>query len=124
MAYSKYKNIKVTVGGIKYDSVLESRRGSELLMLEKAGKIKNLQRQVPYDLVVNGQKICRYIADFVYDMGGSRIVEDAKSEFVEKRDKAFPLKRKLMLACHGVEIKLWPEREAKPASRRSKPSPK
>lgn len=123
MAYSKYKNIKVTVGGIKYDSVLESRRGQELILLEKAGKIQNLQRQVPYDLSVNGVKICKYIADFVYDMGGIRTVEDAKSEFVEKRDKAFPLKRKLMLACHGINVVLWPAREAKPASRLSKPSP-
>jgi hypothetical protein len=48
-----------------------------------AGVVKDLQRQVKYEIVINDQKICRYIADFVYtlvneDGSEEKIVEDAK----------------------------------------------
>ena len=75
--------------------------------MERGGSIKDLERQIKYDIVVNGEKICKYVADFRYnqieeDGSQKEIVEDAKG--VETAD--FKLKKKLMKAVHGIEIKL------------------
>jgi hypothetical protein len=93
--------------GIKFDSKWEAERWGELTSMEKAGYITDLQRQIPYEIVVNDQKICKYIADFKYnkvdDYGSlEEVVEDAKG--VETAE--FKLKKKLMKAVHGVEIYL------------------
>ena len=48
---NKYHNKKVTVDGITFDSVKEARRYSELILLQRAGKIKDLRRQVKFELI-------------------------------------------------------------------------
>jgi hypothetical protein len=94
--------------GIKFDSKWEAERYGQLHAMEKAGAIKDLQRQVRYNIQVNDQKICQYVADFVYqDMGldgesPKEIVEDAKG--VETPE--FKIKKKLMKAVFGIEIKI------------------
>ena len=103
----KYGNKKTVVDGIKFDSKWESQRYLYLKSLEKAGRIINLKLQPRFDLVVNGEKICAYIADFEYDKENAHgawehIIEDAKG--VETPE--FKLKKKLMKAVHGVEIYL------------------
>ena len=70
----------------------------------KAGEIRNLERQVRFPIVVNGVKVCTYIADHVYDEMAGRVVEDVKSEFTRK-DPVYRLKNKLMKACHGIDIR-------------------
>lgn len=102
---SKYGNKKVVVDGIKFDSKWESERYLYLKSLEKAGRCRNLELQVRFPIVVNGEKICTYVADFRYekekaDGEWESIVEDAKG--VETAD--FKLKKKLMKAVHGIEI--------------------
>ena len=101
---SKYKNKKVVVQGIIFDSQKEGYRYLELLSLEKAGIITNLERQVKYPFEVNNVKIGYYLADFAYKEGDKTYVEDVKSEFTRKLP-VYRLKKKLMLACHGIEIK-------------------
>ena len=116
---SKYGAKKTTVGGIEFDSKKEGRRYSVLRILEKAGKITNLQRQVKYVLIPaqrepdivgpkGGRKLGKiierevaYIADFVYREDGRTIVEDTKGF----RTKEYIIKRKLMLWVHGIRIK-------------------
>ncbi len=49
--YSKYKAKKIIVDGITFDSKKEANHYCELKLLERAGKIKNLQLQVPYELI-------------------------------------------------------------------------
>jgi hypothetical protein len=95
---SKYHAQKTVVGGVEYDSKKESKRAQELEYLEKLGKIKNLQKQVRFilqDGYVNnqGQKIrpISYIADFVYEEDGKKIVEDSKGF----RTEVFLIKKKL-----------------------------
>ena len=110
---SKFGN-KVTIhGGMVFASGHEARRYGELQLLEQAGRIRNLQRQVPYDIVVNGQHICTYVADAVYERMRwtgtaaaiwERVVEDAKSPPTRKRPE-YRLKAKLMAAVHGIVIK-------------------
>ena len=103
----KYGNKKVTVNGIKFDSKWESERYMYLKAMERAGTVRNLELQVRFNLIVNDQKICAYIADFQYERQNKdnfwcSIVEDAKG--VETPE--FKLKKKLMKACLGIEIYL------------------
>ena len=103
----KYGNKKVMVDGIKFDSKWESERYLYLKSLERAGTVKDLELQVRYNIAVNGEKICAYVADFRYqkqnkDGNWYEVVEDAKG--VETPE--FKLKKKLMKACLGIEIYL------------------
>jgi hypothetical protein len=99
---SKYRNQKTLVDGVTFDSKAEAKRWGELKILERAGEIKFLLRQVTYDLLVNGARICKFRADFVYwDVEKRRTtVEDVKGF----RTPAFVLKKKLMAAIHGIEV--------------------
>ena len=115
---NKYRNRKVkTSDGIVHDSQREATRWIELRLLERAGKIINLKRQVKYVLIPaqyeptcgRGKKFkllereCAYIADFEYQDKdtGVLVVEDAKGV----RTKEYRIKRKLMLSVYGIRIK-------------------
>ena len=120
---SKYKNKKVFLpDGTVFDSEKEYKRWCELRLLEKAGVIKNLQRQVPFEIIPpytevierygkKGQrlkdqiktieKVCYYKADFTYFQDGNFVVEDTKGFKTE----AYVMKRKLMLHKFGIRIK-------------------
>lgn len=109
VAKSKYHSRKTVWNGITYDSAKEARRHAELLLLEKAGVIQSLQRQVEYVLIprqkINGrivERTCTYIADFVYTQTGNMetVVEDVKGY----RTPEYIIKRKLMLYIHGIRI--------------------
>ena len=98
---SKYNAIKTVVDGIKFDSKAEARRYGELKMLEKVGAISKLELQPRYDIDVNGMRICFYKADFRYtNHDDSVTIEDVKGV----RTPIYNLKKKLVKACHGVEI--------------------
>lgn len=102
---AKYRNRKTEVDGIEFDSKKEGGRWQQLQIMLRAGKIKNLRRQVRYGLTVNGELVCSYVADFTYRNGaGDLVVEDVKSETTRKLP-VYQIKRKLMLAVHGIEIK-------------------
>ncbi len=76
---SKYQNRPEERDGHHYDSKLESKVGWELEMRMKAGEFKEINRQVTYPMIVNGYKICSYIADFqVIDVDGKEHVYEAK----------------------------------------------
>jgi hypothetical protein len=97
---AKFGNRKTVVDGITFDSKAEAARYGVLKILQAAGVVANLRLQVPYVLTVNGVKVCRYVADFVYVLDGREVVEDVKG--VKTRE--YSLKRKLMLAVFGIEI--------------------
>jgi hypothetical protein len=102
---NKYNAIKTYVGSERFDSKREARRWQELKLLERAGEISRLERQVKFPLTVEGQLIANYTADFQYYTASprARVVEDVKSApTAKKRD--FVLVRKLMRAIHNVEI--------------------
>ena len=108
----KYGNQKTEVDGISFDSRHEANRYIELRYMERAHLIKNLQLQRPFVLLgtqkdTDGKVLERpvkYIADFVYtDQDGKTVVEDAKSEAT--RTDVYKIKRKLMLAIYGIQIK-------------------
>jgi len=96
----KYGNIKAEADGMIFASRRERGRWMDLRLEEKAGAIKDLKRQVVYPLAVNGITVCDYIADFVYERSGALVVEDAKGY----QTNVYRIKKKLMLAVHGVEV--------------------
>lgn len=127
----KYGNQKIVSDGQVFDSKREYRRWCELKLLEKAGEIWGLERQVKFVLIpaqheYTGEVYKRgkhkgelkpgkcierevtYIADFVYflvspfdDCGMEQVVEDCKG----MRTTDYVIKRKLMLFRHGIRIK-------------------
>jgi hypothetical protein len=99
---NKYGNQITESNGRKFRSKLEAGRNSELEALERAGLIRDLRRQVPYHLEVNGVRITRYDADFVYfdTATGNETVEDTKGFETEY----YKIKRALMLALNGIAI--------------------
>lgn len=124
MIRSKYGNRKTVVDGITFDSKKEANRFRELQLLERAGKITALQRQVKYVLIPTQrefsneiykkgahqghfkpgkvlEKECSYIADFAYIQDGAYVVEDTKGV----RTEAYKIKRKLMLERYGIQIR-------------------
>jgi hypothetical protein len=105
---TKYGNRVVTLNGKKFDSNKEARRYGELVLLERAGQISNLERQVRFELIPSQyrdgkcvERAAHYIADFVYMEDGKKVVEDTKGF----RTKDYILKRKLMLMVHNIRIK-------------------
>lgn len=116
---TKYNSRKIERDGMTFDSLKEYRRFCELRLLEKAGQVTDLQRQVKFELIpaqyepdtigkrggVKRGKLlereCSYVADFVYTQDGKRIVEDTKGF----KTKDYIIKRKLVLWVHGISIK-------------------
>ena len=124
---SKYKNKKVMYNGIQFDSIHEKDRYIELLLLQRAGEIKDLKLQVPFVLIpsqyervetgefyktgtqkglpktkeVCVERACVYKADFTYMKDGKMVVEDAKGV----RTDEYVIKRKLMLKIFEIKIK-------------------
>ena len=64
---SKYRNKPTIVEGLRFDSKKEAERWRQLQLLERAGHIRNIQRQTTYKLEVAGKLICKYKPDFEYD---------------------------------------------------------
>lgn len=115
----------MTEDGMVHDSMKEAARWSELLLLQKAGEIRNLRRQERYTLLPpqyeevgrfgkNGQPLkptrrllergVDYIADFVYQKDGETIVEDVKGYKKGTAYAVFVIKRKLMLMIYGIKV--------------------
>ena len=95
---SKYGNKKTVVGKVVFDSQKEASRACELAMLEKSGIIKDLKRQVRFEIVpkTDGERAVYYVADFTYQdvASGKLICEDVKSS-ITKKNQAYIIKRKL-----------------------------
>lgn len=98
---SKYNAQRTEVDGIQFDSKKEAARWEQLQLMLRSGEISDLRRQVAFGLTVNGELVGTYKADFTYrDKAGKRVVEDVKGVHTD----VYLLKRRLMLACHGIEI--------------------
>lgn len=109
---TKYRNRKVYVDDMVFDSQHEYERWLVLLQMQEEGKIWGLQRQVPFPLLpsqrINGKVVERpvkYVADFTYTTKAEDgtdwfVVEDAKG----MRTPEYIIKRKLLLWFHGIRI--------------------
>lgn len=141
---SKFHNLQTVVGSDTFASGAEARRWVELQHLQRAGEIRSLRKQVPFQLAppvrYSGSArltpALRYVADFVYEeriptmelralccrkwqvgpcVGGGackappppepvwrEVVEDAKGALTD----TFKVKRHLMLAILGIDVRL------------------
>ena len=100
--HNKYKNKKVIVNGKVFDSKKEANRYYELIKMQQAGLIKDLETQKKFLLLdtfrKNGTtyKQISYYADFVYfDVYSKKtIVEDVKAS-KDFKTQVYKIKRKL-----------------------------
>lgn len=107
----KYGNKKTLFDEKVFDSQHEAHTWAILLQLQKAGRIKELQRQVSFKLGVEDADgapyhLCTYRADFTFieqQKNGEWlfIVADAKG----MQTPEYKLKKKLMKALRGYEIR-------------------
>lgn len=99
---SKYHAKKTVLDGITFDSKKEAKRYLELKAMEKVGTIKNLQLQVPFILIEKSKygRSIKYVADFVYNRNGSKVVEDVKGV----KTPVYKLKKRLMAEKYGIIV--------------------
>lgn len=108
--------VKAKYGNVPTDgeaSKRQAKRLSELRLMNEAGQIRGLARQPEYVLIPRQTRECgelverktTYIADFQYEeftsKGWRLVVEDTKGY----RTPDYVMKRKLMLAIHGIEVR-------------------
>lgn len=99
---SKYRNIKTYHNGKLYDSKKEAKRAGELDLLVRAGVVKGYEDQPKFPIVHKKIKICTYVGDFLVQYPDGRAeVEDVKGV----RTAIYKLKKKLVRAFYGIEIK-------------------
>lgn len=107
---NKYKAKKTIVGNFTFDSKAEARRYSELLLLLRAGEIRDLRRQVVFELVPGvklwgakrARPAIRIVVDFQYIENGVTVLEDTKG----METPMSLAKRHLMKALHGLEVRV------------------
>lgn len=113
---NKFGAKKTVVNGERFDSKKEAERYKELCLMERAGLITGLRRQVRYLLLPtrydkNDRAILHsavYIADFVYTMNDKTqalVVEDVKGYRKGPAYNLFMLKKKLMYDKYGILVK-------------------
>jgi len=105
----RVKNAQPTiVDGIRFHSKREARRWGELQLLERAGEISSLERQVNIELLGRDDfvrtptgRAMKYVADFRYwdRRANAWVIEDSKGHETD----TFKMKRAI-LAAMGVEI--------------------
>lgn len=108
---SKYKNEKASIGGETFDSRREMARYVTLKLLQDAGRIESLKRQVRFVLAPpvrfaaekRQKPALTYVADFAYFKGEKFVVEDVKSK-VTRSLPAYRIKKHLMMTVHEIEI--------------------
>lgn len=101
---NKYHAVKTTVNGVTYDSKKESRRGQYLEEMQRAGKIRELERQKKFPLIesfnYHGKKYlgCSWVSDFYYydETLKKYVAEDVKSKITRKKAE-YRIKIKLFM---------------------------
>lgn len=101
---TKFYSKKEVIDGIKFDSRKEAAYYTQLKIKKQCGQIKDFQRQVRFNFILNGVKIGYYKADFVEVLlDGSKQIIDVKSDFTRKLPR-YRKQKKLMLAFHNIHI--------------------
>lgn len=105
---SKFHAKKITVDGETFDSKKEYARYQELMLMQRAGLISELERQPEFELIPKQkrdgkvvERELKYRADFAYKENGETVVEDVKG----MKTREYIIKRKLMLWEFGIRVK-------------------
>ena len=102
---SKYGNKPTFVGGLRFDSAKEARRGGARRRVGRSGEISDLKRQARYPIELNGQHWSTYVADFAYRENGELVLEDVKGGAATITD-VFKLKVKALRLTQGIEVRI------------------
>ena len=108
---SKFGNRKVEIDGFKFDSQKEANFYCKLKILKDSGEIADFDKQVKFDIRVNNIHIANYFLDFLVKKNDGTIDyidikgQDRYSKKFIKTD-VFQLKKKLVEAIYGIEIKI------------------
>lgn len=106
---SKYKAVPIDTDDGHFDSMGEYARWQDLKLLQRAGVITGLKRQVKFELIPatilpsgKKQRAVTYVADFRYydTRDGKWITEDYKGYQTE----VYKLKKKLVFYIYGITI--------------------
>lgn len=104
---NKYLNVAVVLDGQRFASRKEAARWRLLRALEQNGHISDLKTQVTFPLIVNGNKLASYRADFVYKSStGETVIEDVKGR-CEPKDpvyRLYRLKIAILAATTGKQV--------------------
>ena len=102
MKKNKYNAKKVEYNGIKFDSAFELKCWQYLKKLESEGKIKDLNRQIKFELLPANSvyRALNYVADFTFFVNDRYIVADAKGYITTE----FKIKQKIFYDKYGNQI--------------------
>ena len=116
---NKFNAKKTECLGIMFDSKWEAERYGQLVMLQRANHIRDLKTQVRFDITINEQKVCAYIADFTYyeiNQDGSVIIQWKHWDF--SKQLCFNLfetqNAYLSIGCQGVYHSTFMKSDVKP----------
>lgn len=100
----KYNASRTEVNGIVFASKKEAKRYQELLLLQQAGEISDLELQPEFPLVVAEVVIGKFTPDFRYfdKRLGRRVVEDVKSPAT--KTTAYRLRKRMFEAYYKIPL--------------------
>lgn len=98
---NKYNAVKIEIDGHIFASQAEGRRYQQLKLLERAGHIRQIELQPVFKFEIDGKLMFRYVADFAYFEGVSRIVEDCKGV----RTPVYRIKKKIIEQAFKITIR-------------------
>jgi hypothetical protein len=112
MTYNKFRvapKSQRQYEGKTYDSKKEKTYRQKLELLKSAKndseRVITIEEQLPFELSVNGHKICKYILDFRVTYADGRVeCVDCKGFKGGTAYQVFKLKSKLMAAVHGIQV--------------------
>lgn len=105
---TKYHNKKVFYGNILFDSKKECNYFYKLKLMENTGIIKELKRQVPFELIptykINNRTVrkMQYIADFTYITTNNNKLHIVDTKGY--RTEVYKLKKKIFEYKYKMEI--------------------
>jgi hypothetical protein len=103
---NKYRAQKTIIDGHTFPSTKEAMDYAVAKRRQEEGEISGLTIHPVWECAVNGKLICKYEADLAYwekchgDLW-CLVVQDSKG----MKTPVYNLKKKLMLACHGIDIR-------------------
>ena len=102
---NKYNAHKSEYNGMKFDSAFELDCWRHLKELESEGKIKDLNRQIKFELLPANSvyRALTYVADFTFNVNDRYIVADAKGLVLPE----FKIKQKIFFDKYGNQIYIF-----------------
>lgn len=108
VGHHKYGATATVTQGMRFPSKAEARRWDELVLLERAGEIRELEPHPAYPIIVHGPDgkpriVAVYVADSRYRAGpeGILTIEDVKGGVLTP---VYRLKKKLVEAIYDITI--------------------